>query len=84
MADDWEDWEDEGFVPAVPSKPAANGAAPDKAQQAAPEVDSSRFAGEDEEAEEEPKWKKNVPASEKVNLCCLDQFGPCLQWYAYN
>lgn len=65
MADDWEDWEDEGFVPAVPSKPAANGAAPDKAQQAAPEVESSRFAGEDEEEEEEPKWKKNVPASEK-------------------
>ncbi|KAK9864345.1 hypothetical protein WJX84_004020 [Apatococcus fuscideae] len=67
MADDWEDWEDDSYVPAIPSKPVANGAAPDKnakAQPAAVEVDSSKFAGEDEEEEEE-KWKKNVPQTEK-------------------
>ena len=67
MADDWESWEDDSFTPTIPSKPAANGVAPDKAQATAAESDTSRFAGEDEEVEEEPKWKSSIPVSSKVS-----------------
>lgn len=56
MADSWEDWEtEEVVVPGLPAAPAA--------------VDpvKSKFAGEDEGEEEEPKWKANVPAPQQAS-----------------
>ncbi|KFM28088.1 Eukaryotic translation initiation factor 3 subunit J [Auxenochlorella protothecoides] len=50
MGDSWEDWDDEEAVPVVPV-PGSTLAAADI---------NSKFAGEDEE-EEAPKWKANVP-----------------------
>jgi hypothetical protein len=56
MADSWEDWENEEVV--VPGLPAAPAAA---------DPVKSKFAGEDEGDEEEPKWKANVPAPQQAS-----------------
>jgi hypothetical protein len=55
MADSWEDWETE--EPIVPGLPAAAQDDPAK----------SKFVGEDEGEEEEPKWKANVPAPQQAS-----------------
>lgn len=55
MADSWEDWEVE--EPVVPGAPAPA---------AAEDPVKSKFEGEDEGEEEEPKWKANVPAPQAV------------------
>lgn len=54
MADSWEDWEtEEPVVPGIPAAPQA-------------EASKSKFVGEDEGEEEDPKWKANVPAPQQV------------------
>lgn len=68
MADDWEDWEDDNFVPAALA-PTANGAERTKGEALlakAQEVDTSKFEGEDEGDEDEPSWKQNVPKTQQV------------------
>lgn len=66
MADSWEDWEVE--EPVVPGAPAPA---------AAEDPVKSKFEGEDEGEEEEPKWKANVPApqaaKEKKGLSKYDE-----------
>jgi hypothetical protein len=52
MADSWEDWETE--------EPVVPGVAP------ADDPVKVKFAGEDED-EEEPKWKANVPAPQQAS-----------------
>ncbi|EFN56118.1 hypothetical protein CHLNCDRAFT_144733 [Chlorella variabilis] len=54
MADSWEDWEtEEPVVPGIPAAPQA-------------EASKSKFVGEDEGEEEDPKWKANVPAPQQA------------------
>lgn len=72
MSDDWEDWEETTSLPAL--KPAAAANEKTKGEsllQKDREIDESRFAGEDEGEEEEPKWKSSVPKTQQVfnDLC---------------
>ena len=55
MAEDWEDWENDDFAPQLPAVTAP--------QVAAPDVEASKFAGEDEE-EDKPEY--NVPKPQQV------------------
>ena len=57
MADTWEDWEDadEPVVPGAPAAAAVN------------DPVKSKFADEDQE-EDEPKWKANVPSPQQASL----------------
>ena len=59
MADDWEDWEDESFTPPVLQNLGANGK----------DAATPKFAGEDEEEEEQPK--ATVPAPQEVVITLL-------------
>lgn len=59
MADSWEDWEVE--EPVVPGAVAP----------AAEDPVKSKFAGEDEGEEEEPKWKANVPVPQAVGAALV-------------
>ena len=59
-ADDWEDWESEEVELKLP---AVGGAKP----AAVPDVDETKFAGEDE-GEDEPAWKASVPKTEQVSF----------------
>ena len=55
MADDWEDWEDESFTPA-PLGAQTNGSSTLGAAilAKASQIDTSKFAGEDEDVDEGP------------------------------
>lgn len=62
MADDWEDWEADDYVPKLPAAAPANGTevVTKGAQLLSDDPDPSKFAGEDEE-EDRPSWEGNVP-----------------------
>ena len=56
MAEDWEDWENDDFTPQLPTAAPQTAVADD-------DLETSKFAGEDEE-EEKPQY--NVPKPQQV------------------
>ena len=68
MADDWEDWEADDYVPQLPA--TVGQAALAKAS----EPDAAKFAGEDEDVDERPAWEKNVPNPQEVGTSHIRGF----------
>lgn len=70
MSDDWEDWEEESFAPPAlkPNALPSDKTKGDLLLAKAKEVDMSKFEGEDEGEEEEPKYKNSIPKPEQVRL----------------
>jgi hypothetical protein len=70
VADDWEDWEEENFEPKLDASVSVNGQKFETKGQAvlagAKEPDESKFAGEDEEKDDQPSWEKTVPKPQQV------------------
>lgn len=76
MADDWEDWENDDFTPQLPAAPAVPSTA------VADDVEESKFAGEDEEEEEKPKY--NVPKPQQVSTAAVCLSSDRRLWYGYG
>ena len=74
MADDWEDWEDEQFEPTLPGTAKTAAGQPDTLGAAllakAKEPDASKFAGEDEDVEDDPLRKRVVPPPQQACQQC--------------
>lgn len=94
MSDDWEDWEEEDFAPAALKTANAQSEKTkgDLLLAKHKEVDTSKFAGEDEGEEEEPKWKSSIPQTQDVSLsftnnkirsiCCQDTISQLIREYS--
>ncbi len=74
MAEDWEDWEDEQFEPTLPGASKTATGAADTLGAAilakAKEPDASKFAGEDEDVEDDPLRKRAVPPPQQARQRC--------------